>query len=170
MTLITVNGTTLYTERRGEGPPLLLIHGGGEDAAMLARQADGLAAAGYDVVTYDRRGTRRSGRQDWPGGGADQHADDAAALIRELGWRLPTVVGVSSGGVIALTLAGRHPDSVGSIVAWEPPAVGIIEGGMRGDRGDHGAGRCPSRVPPWRFRRRAGAPPLDGARLPGQRR
>jgi len=39
------------------------------------------------------------------------------------------VVGVSSGGVIALTLAGQHSDSVGSIVAWEPPAVGIIEGG-----------------------------------------
>ncbi len=97
---------------------------------MLARQADSLAASGYDVATYDRRGTRRSGRQDWPGGGANQHADDAAALIRALGWKTPTVVGVSSGGVIALTLAVRHPGSVGSIVAWEPPAVGIIQGGM----------------------------------------
>ena len=97
---------------------------------MLARQADSLAASGYDVATYDRRGTRRSGRQDWPGGGANQHADDAAALIRALGWKAPTVVGVSSGGVIALTLAVRHPGSVGSIVAWEPPAVGIIQGGM----------------------------------------
>lgn len=126
---IAVNGTTLYTERRGEGLPLLLIHGGGEDADMLGHQADGLVAAGYDVVSYDRRGTRRSGRENWPGGGADQHADDAAGLIRELGWTVPTVVGVSSGGVVALALAGHHPKSVGSIVAWEPPAVGIIDGG-----------------------------------------
>ena len=52
---------------------------------MLAGQAESLAAAGYEVVTYDRRGTGRSGREDWPGGGADQHADDAAALIHQLG-------------------------------------------------------------------------------------
>ncbi len=129
-TTVAVNGTTLYTERRGEGLPLLLIHGGGEDADMLGHQADGLVAAGYDVVSYDRRGTRRSGRENWPGGGADQHADDAAGLIRELGWTVPTVVGVSSGGVVALALAGHHPKSVGSIVAWEPPAVGIIDGGV----------------------------------------
>ena len=48
---------------------------------MLAGQADALAAAGYEVVTYDRRGTGRSGRDDWPGRGAGQHADDAAALL-----------------------------------------------------------------------------------------
>ena len=97
---------------------------------MLAGQAESLAAAGYEVVTYDRRGTGRSGREDWPGGGADQHADDAAALIDHLGWDDPTVVGVSSGGVIALDLAARHPDAVGRVVAWEPPAAGVIPGGV----------------------------------------
>jgi pimeloyl-ACP methyl ester carboxylesterase len=128
-TRLAVNGTRLHMERRGSGQPLLLIHGGGEDAAMLARQADDLAAAGYEVVTYDRRGTGGSGREDWPGGGAHQHADDAAGLIDALGWRAPTVVGVSSGGVIALDLAARHPDHVGAVVAWEPPAAGNVPGG-----------------------------------------
>jgi pimeloyl-ACP methyl ester carboxylesterase len=128
-TSIAANGTTLRIERRGDGPPLLLVHGGGEDAAMLAAQAESLAAAGYEVVTYDRRGTGGSGREDWPGHGADQHADDAAALIDELGWTDPTVVGVSSGGVIALDLAARHPDAVGKVVAWEPPAAGVVPGG-----------------------------------------
>ena len=47
----------------------LLIHGGSEDAGMLAGQAEALAAAGYEVVTYDRRGTGSSGRDDWPGRG-----------------------------------------------------------------------------------------------------
>jgi pimeloyl-ACP methyl ester carboxylesterase len=130
---LAVNGTTLYVERRGEGSPLVLIHGGGEDTGMLAPQAESLAAAGFEVVTYDRRGTGRSGRQDWPGRGADQHAADAAALVDALGWRDPTVVGVSSGGVIALALASLHPDTVGAsgaVVAWEPPAVGIVPGGV----------------------------------------
>jgi pimeloyl-ACP methyl ester carboxylesterase len=128
-TTTMVNGTALHVERRGAGVPLLLIHGGGEDASTLAGQATSLAAAGYDVVTYDRRGTGRSGHEEWPGRGADQHADDAAALIQRLGWRDPTVVGVSSGGVIALDLAARHPDVVGRVIAWEPPAAGVVTGG-----------------------------------------
>jgi pimeloyl-ACP methyl ester carboxylesterase len=126
---VAVNGTTLHIERRGHGEPLLLIHGGGEDASMLAPQADSLADAGNQVVTYDRRGTGRSGREDWPGGGSDQHADDAIALIDELGWTDVTVVGVSSGGVIALDLLGRNADDVGRVVAWEPPAAGVVPGG-----------------------------------------
>ena len=126
---IAVNGTTLHLQRRGSGAPLLMIHGGAEDAAMLAPQAESLAAAGYEVVTYDRRGTGRSGRDNWPGGGADQHADDAAAVLSALEWTDATIVGVSSGGVIALDLLGRHPDKVGHVVAWEPPAAGIVPGG-----------------------------------------
>jgi pimeloyl-ACP methyl ester carboxylesterase len=125
---LAVRGTDLYVEQRGDGPPLLLIHGGGEDASMLAAQADDLATAGYQVITYDRRGTGRSGRDDWPGTGADQHADDAAALLAELDTGPAVVVGVSSGGVIALALAARHPDIVDRVIAWEPPALGVVPG------------------------------------------
>lgn len=125
---VAVQGTDLYVEQRGDGPPLLLIHGGGEDATMLSAQADDLATAGYQVVTYDRRGTGRSGRDEWPGNGADQHADDAAALLAELDTGPAVVVGVSSGGVVALALAARHPDAVDRVVAWEPPALGVVPG------------------------------------------
>lgn len=126
---VSVAGTSLAVQRRGNGPPLLLIHGGGEDADMLGTQADSLAVAGFEVVTYDRRGTGRSGRDDWPGGGADRHADDAAGLLRALTLGPALVVGVSSGGVIALDLAARHRGLVERVVAWEPPAVGIVPDG-----------------------------------------
>jgi pimeloyl-ACP methyl ester carboxylesterase len=125
-TIESVAGTTPHVERRGDGPPLLLVHGAGEDAAMLAGQAEALAAAGYHVISYDRRGTGRSGRDDWPGDGADQHADDAAALLAALGVAPATVLGVSSGGVVALALAARHPAAVDHVVAWEPPASGVL--------------------------------------------
>ncbi len=124
--LVPLRGTTIAVDVRGEGAPLLLVHGGGEDASMLASQAESLAHAGHRVVVHDRRGTGRSGREDWPGAGAQQHADDAAALIRILELDRPTVVGVSSGGVIALALAARHPSAVGRVVAWEPPALGLM--------------------------------------------
>jgi pimeloyl-ACP methyl ester carboxylesterase len=130
-TVLRLNGTNLAVDRRGAGPALLLIHGGGEDASMLGQQADSLATAGFEVFSYDRRGTGRSGREDWPSGAgaADQHAGDAAALIERLGLRRPAVLGVSTGGVIALRLAARHPDVVGRVVAWEPPATGVVAGG-----------------------------------------
>jgi pimeloyl-ACP methyl ester carboxylesterase len=127
-----VNGTTLAVARIGDGPPVLLIHGGGEDASMLAAQAASLAEAGFEAIVYDRRGTGESGRNAWPArpeAAADQHADDAAALIDELGLVDPIVVGASSGGVVALRLAVRHGGRVGRVIAWEPPLAGQIPGG-----------------------------------------
>jgi len=128
VTDVAVRGTTLHVEQRGDGPPLLLIHGGGEDAAMLSAQADDLAAAGYRVITYDRRGTGASGRDNWPGNGTDQHADDAAALLTALDEAPAVIVGVSSGGAVALAVAARDPDAVSRIVACEPPALGVVPG------------------------------------------
>jgi pimeloyl-ACP methyl ester carboxylesterase len=110
----------------GDGPPVLLIHGGAECAAMLTPQAEAIAAGGRRVIWYDRRGTGGSTREDWPGGGADQHADDAAALLRELDAVPATVLGFSSGGVVALALAARHPDVVAEVIAWEPAALGML--------------------------------------------
>jgi pimeloyl-ACP methyl ester carboxylesterase len=113
----------------GTGPPVLLIHGGAEDASMHAAQAEAIAARGFRVVSYDRRGTGASTREGWPGGGADQHADDAAALLRALDAVPATVLGFSSGGVVALALAARHPEVVREVIAWEPAAVGMLPGG-----------------------------------------
>lgn len=127
--LVGVNGTTLAVTRLGDGPAILIVHGGGEDAAMLTPQAEALASAGFEAVVYDRRGTGASGREDWPGRGARQHAADAAALIEALGLDRVTVLGVSSGGVIALALSAEHPGRVARVVAWEPPAAGVIPGG-----------------------------------------
>ena len=46
-TTIAANGTTLHLERHsGTGAPLLMIHGGAEDAGMLAPQAESLRCCG----------------------------------------------------------------------------------------------------------------------------
>jgi pimeloyl-ACP methyl ester carboxylesterase len=119
----------LRHETVGDGPPLLLIHGAGEDAGRLAPAAEAFAAQGYRVRWYDRRGTGGSSRAGWPESGVDGHVDDAAVLLRSLG--VPAgVIGFSSGGVIALALAAGHPDLVSSVVAWEPPVLSQLPDGL----------------------------------------
>jgi pimeloyl-ACP methyl ester carboxylesterase len=120
-----INGTTLYAEVRGSGPAVLLIPGGAEDAEGWRAVAERLA--GRTVATYDRRGTLRSGREDWPGRGSAQHADDAAALLRALGLGDVVVFGGSSAGVIAVQLAIRHPRLVQRALVYEPGYLGAAE-------------------------------------------
>jgi pimeloyl-ACP methyl ester carboxylesterase len=106
----------LYVEQRGSGPPILLIHGTGGFSGLFEPLARELEST-HRVVAYDRRGFGRSaGRvrrfQD--------HADDAAALLDELGAAPATVVAWSGGGMVALDLASRHPGHVSSLVLVEP--------------------------------------------------
>ncbi len=121
------NGTTLYAEVRGSGPAVLLIHPGGEDAEMWRPVAERLI--GFTVATYDRRGTLRSGRNAWPGGGSAQHAHDAAELLRALGLDDVLVFGGSSGGIPALQLALRHPELIRRALVFEPGYFRQVSGG-----------------------------------------
>ena len=104
--------------QRGTGPTILLIHGTGATSDFWSDAADRLADRCH-VVTYDRRGTGRS--SNWPTGHHDVHAEDAAAIIRELGVGPVTVVGWSMGGIVALCLAHRYPELVRGLVLQEAP-------------------------------------------------
>lgn len=127
--ILDVPGATLHYEVRGGGPVLLLVCGGIYDAQGYADLADALADR-YTVVTYDRRGNSRS---PLTGPAAPQrveeHGDDAYRLLVAVGVtaeRPAYVFGNSSGGVIALELAARHPDLVRTVVAHEPPLVTLL--------------------------------------------
>lgn len=113
----------------GVGEPLLLLYGAGEDAELLQPQADALADRGFRVISYDRRGTGASTRENWPQGGVAQHVEDAARVISAVTTAPATVLGLSSGGVLALALAERRPDVVGEAIAWEPAALGALTDG-----------------------------------------
>ncbi|WP_155852896.1 alpha/beta fold hydrolase [Arthrobacter sp. H14] len=124
-----VNGTMIYAEVRGSGPAVLLVSSVYEDAEIYRGVAERLT--GFTVVTYDNRGTSRSGRENWPGCGSGQHADDAAGLIEALGLEDVVVFGSGTGGIIALQFALRYPELVKSVLVYEPGYFSLTEDGRR---------------------------------------
>jgi pimeloyl-ACP methyl ester carboxylesterase len=103
----TNDGTRLHYQDRGEGEPIVLIHGWTLGAEVWERQTAGLAAQGLRCVAYDRRGSGQSGR---PVDGYDYGtlADDLAALMERLDLRGATLVGHSMGGGEVARYVARH--------------------------------------------------------------
>jgi pimeloyl-ACP methyl ester carboxylesterase len=124
--IVKADGADLYVERRGDGPPLLMIAGGGGDCGVFTALADILAAS-YTVITYDRRGNSRSPLHGDPVAItiAGQSAD-AVAVLRASGFESARIFGNSGGAIIALDLAAHHPDAVDAVVAHEPPLPRVL--------------------------------------------
>jgi acetyltransferase/esterase len=123
------DGCSLYYERRGDGPGLLLVVGGGGDCAYYSAMADILADS-YTVVTYDRRGNSRS-MLSGPAQpmSVSQQGDDALAVLGACGLSSAAVFGNSGGATIALDLAARHPSAFPVVVAHEPPLPALLPDG-----------------------------------------
>ena len=117
---VTVNGTELYYELRGDGPSLMFVSGGFGDAAGWETTGGELAGS-FTVLSYDRRGNSRSPRPaGWSTTSLDEQADDAAALLRALDLAPAAVYGNSLGADIALNLVLRHPGVVRHAILHEP--------------------------------------------------
>jgi len=93
------NGTPieLYFEDLGEGTPVVLIHGWPLSGRSWENQIGPLIAAGYRVITYDRRGFGWSS-QPWNGYEYDTFAADLNSLIEHLDLEQAVLVGFSMGG------------------------------------------------------------------------
>jgi len=111
---IDIGNIELWTERRGQGPNVLLIAGLGDPAEAWQPQLDGLSDR-HLVTAFDNRGV---GRTPLPEGhlSSTTMADDAAALLRALEVPNAYVAGFSMGSAIAQELALRHPELVRSLV------------------------------------------------------
>ncbi|MET0580667.1 MAG: alpha/beta hydrolase [Pseudoxanthomonas sp.] len=114
----------LYVEDSGGvGRPVVLIHGWPLSSASWKAQTGPLAAAGYRVIAYDRRGFGHSEKPD-DGFDYDTLAADLAGLIEERDLREVTLVGFSmGGGEVARYVSNHGQDRLRSVVfaAAVPP-------------------------------------------------
>jgi len=105
--------------RIAEGPPgaptLLLLHGWTANADLNWFRCFGHLRQRFNVVAIDHRGHGRGIRSRRPFSLSDC-ADDAAALVRQLGHDRVIAVGYSMGGPIAQLIWKRHRDLVEGLV------------------------------------------------------
>jgi len=104
----------LAYEIKGDGEPLLLIHGLGSSQRDWQRQVPCFAER-YRVITVDLRGHGKSDRPPTPYS-IPLFARDIAGLVRTLELGAVHVLGLSLGGFIAFELAVEHADLVRSLV------------------------------------------------------
>ena len=116
-------GVTLHYVAKGNGPPVVFIHGGGRDLRYWDKQLAAFAQR-HHVVAYSRRYAPPNENAEIVSDyNATVDAADLVALIRRLDLAPAHLVGASIGGVAALFLTVRHPELVRSLVLAEPPVL-----------------------------------------------
>jgi proline iminopeptidase len=118
--LLSVRGVQLFERRVGEGPPVVVLHGGpGAHHDYLLPGFDGLAR-GRTLIYYDQRGGGRSPvPREVPVGWQEQVAD-LEALRQTWGIDRLTIAGYSWGGLLALLYATEHPRRVARLALVSP--------------------------------------------------
>ena len=115
----------LHATRRGDGPPVILLHSGGMSSRQWKRLGDELATT-HLVIAPDFLGS--GDNPPWPAG-ADFHigmdVDAIAAIVAGLDQPVH-LVGHSYGGLVALSVARRDPSRVASVAAYDPVAFGVL--------------------------------------------
>jgi pimeloyl-ACP methyl ester carboxylesterase len=117
---IDVPGARLHLVERGEGPPILMVHGLAGQLGDITYAVVDLLAAHYRVVAVDRPGSGYSVRATGASASLMAQADAMSALIDALQLGRPLVVGHSFGAAVALALAQRHPERVAGLALVAP--------------------------------------------------
>jgi pimeloyl-ACP methyl ester carboxylesterase len=110
-----VHGHKLYYATRGDGPTLVLLHGGGDSGEHSFEHQIDVFAERHHIVAPDQVGQGRTPAV--PGPLSYTHMmQDTALLLNQLKLKHVDLIGFSDGGIIALMLALRHPELVRRVV------------------------------------------------------
>ena len=99
----------------GEGYPLILLHGNGEDSGHFRHQLDFFSTKGYRVIAIDTRGQGESPRGTAPFT-YEQFANDLESFMDEHGLFRADILGFSDGAITALLFALTRPERVTKLI------------------------------------------------------
>jgi proline iminopeptidase len=114
---VPVPGAQLYFREVGDGPPLVLLHGGPDfNHNYLLPEMDRLSS-GFCLIYYDQRGRGRSSAGVVPKDVTiDSEVDDLDRLRQHFDLETIAVLGHSWGGLLAMEFATRHPDRLTHLI------------------------------------------------------
>ena len=121
---VPVGGVEIHYETHGDGPALVLLHGGVAPSLTFGALLAAMART-HRVIAIHLRGHGLSTDENTPWS-AELMADDVAAVIRHLGLARARLMGYSLGAAVALQVAIRHPALVEKLV---PVAVAFSTDG-----------------------------------------
>ncbi|OBG59881.1 alpha/beta fold hydrolase [Mycobacterium sp. E3339] len=127
---VRVNGKDIFLVEAGDGPPVVLLHGGGPGASGVSNYSKNIEslAENFRVIVPDMPGYGRSSKgvdRDDPFGFL---ADHIRGMLDQLGIERAHLVGNSYGGACALRLALDTPHRVDKLVLMGPGGVGTSRG------------------------------------------
>jgi 3-oxoadipate enol-lactonase len=112
---IRAGDVTLRVQERGEGPPLLLVHGLGMSSDLWVHQWDAFSL-NHRTIAVDLRGFGESDRPADAGAYTiERFGEDLFHLIRALDLPRVHLLGTSMGGFVAQALALRAPEMLSSL-------------------------------------------------------
>jgi len=114
---ITVRGVKLNVKRMGEGPPVYLLHGGPGETHRAYRPYLDVLAKDFTIVYYDERGCGLSSELPFAEAYTmEQLLRELESLRQELGHEKISLIGHSTGGILAVQYALAHRDRVDKLV------------------------------------------------------
>ena len=144
-------GVRLSGEQRGEGVPVVLLHGLTATRRYVVMGSRSLERTGHRVLAYDARGHGRSAPATDPAAYGYEHlSGDLGAVLDATGVRRAVLAGASMGAHTALRFALEEPQRVAALVLitpsfdpaaqrdpadlarWDTLAEGLRQGGVEG--------------------------------------
>jgi proline iminopeptidase len=128
---ISVGSSSLYARAIGQGPPVIILHGGPDfDHGYLLPGMDRLTE-GFRLIYYDQRGRGRSAERVRPEEVTLASDVEDIDRVRQY-FRLdtPALLGHSWGAVLALEYALRHPTRVSRLILMNPAPASAYDVAM----------------------------------------
>lgn len=116
---VPVGDAEIYYEIHGDGPSLVLLHGGVDPSATFGAPLAAMAKT-HRVIAIHLRGHGFSTDSDEPWS-TEAMADDVAVVLRHLGIGRARFMGYSLGAGVSLQVAIRHPEMVERLVVVSVP-------------------------------------------------
>ncbi|TMA30885.1 MAG: alpha/beta hydrolase [Deltaproteobacteria bacterium] len=113
---VALRGIRMYYEAEGQGPPLLLLHGGAGNGTQFKQQRRDFAGT-HRLIVPDACAQGRTTDRPGPLTYHDM-AEDMVALLDSLHVRRVDVMGWSDGGNVGLDMAIHHPDRIVHLVTF----------------------------------------------------